>query len=476
MPYKTISELPATFDNLPDHAKKIAMNVINSALDNDATEESAFKQAWAAVKKSYKQDADGNWVALNEELQTININDVEILAVGTWNGKPSTKTYTRKSLDSIAKSFKELTSDKQLNYEPPIKLGHDDDQKLLQKDGYPSAGYVKAVKRVGDKLVANIKDVPKKIGDIVKARGYKTVSPEIYYDYEMGGNVYPLVLKAVSFLGGDIPAVKTIGDIIAQYEEEEKLSVVFYQMAEEKEIQHEESLDAKLNQVRDAFYSQKPEVDDDGAYLIREVYDDTIITDTPNGIYRMPYTVGEQGVIVFDFDKQVRVELTYTPVPETDKESENKKEERMLEELRELYGLTEDATEEQVLEVAKGIKIKADSAHVTLSEAEQVGRKVTDLETRLAERERDDIITKAINAGKLVPAQKKWAEEYALKDTKGFAAFIEAQPKVVSLAELGTSEEPAMELSATDRSVASQLGLAEENMAQERELETKEVR
>jgi len=578
MPY-TIDKPPDQIKGLPKHAQEIWISAFNSAYDQyDKDEAKAAATAWAAVKEAYKQGADGNWVKLeelahphgehicvcpdcgkevtvaenikcntqncpecgirmrakeigerrdmDENIETVDIDNVEVLAVGTWRGTPETKTYTKKDLDEVVKSFKELTGNKQLNYEPPVKLGHDAGQKLLQKDGYPAAGWIESLKRVGDKLVANIRDVPKKIGDIVKAGGYKKVSSEVYHDYEMGGKVYPLVLKAVSFLGGDIPAVKTLQDIIAQYgdNQEDQLDIVIYEMGEKsevsydelsagleewlskvedkikgrvgapafrtfaseikgrlkamlaKETQHEESLQAKIDQVRQAYYAQTASIANKESW-VRDIYDDAIIVDTPAGMFRLPFTMNGEGVIAFDFDKQVKVELTYTPVPETDNETENKKEELMLKELREMYGLPEDATEEQVLEAAKGIKIKADSAHSSLSEAEQVGKKVTDLETRLAERDRDEVITKAINAGKLVPAQREWAEEYALKDPQGFAAFVEAQPKVVSLGEIGTSEEAEVaELSGTDKSVASQLGLSDESMTEERKLEAKEVR
>jgi len=580
MPYPTLESLPDWVKKMPKHAQEIYQSTFNAALKQyDGDEEVAAKTAIAAVKKSYKQDKEGKWIKLeklahphgehicvcpdcgkevtvdedvkcntqdcpkcgvrmraketgekrdmDKNMETVDINNVEILAVGTWRGTPETKTYTKKDLDEVVKSFKELTGNKQLNYEPPVKLGHDAGQKLLQKDGYPAAGWIESLKRVGDKLVANIRDVPRKIGDIVKAGGYKKVSSEVYHDYEMGGKVYPLVLKAVSFLGGDIPAVKTLQDIIAQYgdNQEDQLDIVIYEMSEKsdvnfdelatgleewlskveekikgkvgapafrtfaseikgrlkamlaKETQHEESLQAKMDQVRQAYYAQTASIANKESW-VRDIYDDAIIVDTPAGMFRLPFTMNEEGVIAFDFDKQVKVELTYTPVPETDRKTENEKEELMLKELRELYGLPEDATDEQVLEAAKGIKIKADSAHSTLSEAEQVGKKVTELETKLAERDRDEIVAKAINEGKLVPAQKEWAEEYALKDPQGFAAFVEAQPRVVALGEVGTSEDnnEAIDLSGTDRSVASQLGLTEEVMTEERKLEAKEVR
>ena len=58
LPYRSISELPIQFDKLPTGAKEIAMNVVNSVLKGGGSEESAFKQAWGAVKQSYEKVGD----------------------------------------------------------------------------------------------------------------------------------------------------------------------------------------------------------------------------------------------------------------------------------------------------------------------------------------------------------------------------------------------------------------------------------
>lgn len=62
MPYRSIGELPTQFKGLPKRAREIAMNVINSALGRDASEESAFKQAWGTIKKSFRREGD-EWVS-----------------------------------------------------------------------------------------------------------------------------------------------------------------------------------------------------------------------------------------------------------------------------------------------------------------------------------------------------------------------------------------------------------------------------
>ena len=61
MPYDSINDLPPQFKNLPVGAKRIALRVINDVLARGGSEESAFKQAWSAIKKKYKKVGD-KWV------------------------------------------------------------------------------------------------------------------------------------------------------------------------------------------------------------------------------------------------------------------------------------------------------------------------------------------------------------------------------------------------------------------------------
>lgn len=72
MPYDTRSELPDPVrDNLPAHAQDIYKEAYNSAWeqyedpderrDDASREEVAHRVAWAAVKRDYHKDDDGNW-------------------------------------------------------------------------------------------------------------------------------------------------------------------------------------------------------------------------------------------------------------------------------------------------------------------------------------------------------------------------------------------------------------------------------
>jgi len=594
MPY-TIDNPPEQIAKLPKHAQEIWIAAFNSAYEQyDKNEAKAAAIAWGAVKKSYKQDTEGNWVKLNE-LETVDIENVEILAVGKWNGVPSTKEYTKKDLDEIVRSFKALSSDEKLNYEPPLKLGHDEHQKLLQKDGYPAAGWVKALKRIGNKLVASFGEVPKKIGDIIKAGGYKKVSSEIYHDYAMGDYKFPVVLKAVALLGGDIPAVKTIADIQAQYSQEDGVDVVIYEFGEqsvsleeilsdidswlekaevaihgkvgspairtylkevklklrnligkETKLAEELNLDRKLRLIYDAFYEMIQPITLGESYpYIREMHKDHIIMEKGNEHYKIPFSE-KDGEVVFDMENAVKVKLVYEPTKEKlmefkewdvayindlpdsafayirsggEKDEDGKtvpralrflpykniqgnvdlphlrnalarltqtsltiaeqakarkvlvaaaekagvgdyeKEERMEKELRELLK-TDETTD--ILEVVRKLVAEKEEKVVSLVEYEATEKKVTALETKLAERERDERVTKAINSGKITPAQKEWADKYAMSDPSGFDLFIEKQPVVVQLGEIGSSSNEAVGLTEAEISLGEKLGVSKE--------------
>ncbi len=72
MPYRTNAELPDSAKNvLPEHAQDIFRDAFNNAWDeyanpakrrgNASQEETAFRVAWAAVKKIYEKVGD-RWV------------------------------------------------------------------------------------------------------------------------------------------------------------------------------------------------------------------------------------------------------------------------------------------------------------------------------------------------------------------------------------------------------------------------------
>ena len=63
MPYSSNSDLPDSIKNhLPEHAQSIFRKAFNNALEQYGNEQQAFRVAWAAVKKEYRKDKQGQWV------------------------------------------------------------------------------------------------------------------------------------------------------------------------------------------------------------------------------------------------------------------------------------------------------------------------------------------------------------------------------------------------------------------------------
>lgn len=399
MPYKTIAELPETFNNLPDEAKRQALAVVNDLLDKKEPEASAIAQAWAAIKGSWEQDEDEKWVkkaAKMNELPTVDMPDQEILGIGTWPAHPKPIDITHDVMDSLISAFDEIKAGG-ANYEPPVKLGHDDGQKLLQADGYPAAGWVKSLRKNGDKLVAHFGQVPQRIAELINAGAYKKKSSEINANYSVGGKVYPWVLKAVSILGADIPADKSISDMVARYTEQTS-TYVFYEPL---------SPTAAIPAVEAA----------------KEILESSV-------------------------DK--------TTLEET--------EVAMEKELRTLLGLDEKG---DVLAAVTALKSKAEANTVALTEQESLKTKLAATETKLsevttkaqtattklAEIERDGRVSKALKAGKIVPAQKAWADQYALTDPAGFDAFVIAAAPVIDLTENGAEGGDPAEIQLTEEEI-----------------------
>jgi hypothetical protein len=142
-------------------------------------------------------------------LPTVDLAGVEILRPGEWNGRE----YTIADIDAMVAAFHALRG----VYAPPGKLGHNPEQRLLTADGLPAAGWVKNLYRRGDRLLADFARIPAKVAELIRAGGYRARSAEIWFNARFGDQVYPVVLKAVSWLGEDAPAVSGLADVVALY-------------------------------------------------------------------------------------------------------------------------------------------------------------------------------------------------------------------------------------------------------------------
>ena len=131
-------------------------------------------------------------------------------------GQVESKDYTEKDLGKIVANFEKLSK----THKPPlVVLGHGENQELLQQSGLPAAGWISALRLQGKRLLADFKEVPKMVVQAIKNGAYKFPSVEIYRNFVFGDVEHGPVLRRVALLGADIPRIKSLGDVVARYEE-----------------------------------------------------------------------------------------------------------------------------------------------------------------------------------------------------------------------------------------------------------------
>ena len=216
---KQYIQLMAAYDEDVAEGKTQAVSTEETGQEDTATQD-------------YAAAADGDD---DDDKSTYDVPGVEVMAVGTWNND----VYKQEDLDLVARNFSLLKA----QVKPPLVLGHGE-QKLLEASGLPAAGWVSKLRRVGNKLLADFSDVPRAVANIIKNKGYKRVSVEIYPNYQAPNGIrFGLTLARIALLGTDIPAIKTLKDVEALYSENSKNQTkeVVYMAAEKKEdILHEE--------------------------------------------------------------------------------------------------------------------------------------------------------------------------------------------------------------------------------------------
>lgn len=129
------------------------------------------------------------------------IRGVEIFRTGTFKGD----RYTTKDLDDMVAAFGRV------GFDPAVKVGHTNDS------SDPAFGFISAIRRVGDKLVADFRDVPESIYQQIKERRFDRISAEIGFNMDRGGTKFRRVLTAVALLGSAVPAVpglKPLRDVV----------------------------------------------------------------------------------------------------------------------------------------------------------------------------------------------------------------------------------------------------------------------
>lgn len=119
-------------------------------------------------------------------------------------------------------------------------------------------------------------------------------------------------------------------------------------------------------------------------------------------------------------------------------------------------GLSEKASKSEVVATVLALKQHANVVPVEEFKA---------MQKTIAEGKRDTLVSKAITEKKITPAQKEWAENYAMTDPKGFELFISKAPVVIDTTERGGGKGPDREGALDDAQmlINKQLGVTEES-------------
>lgn len=187
------------------------------AFTNRFMNDEAMKKAYANIDQRMAV-AHKQYMACQEAESFEEISNREIFKTGTYYGRK----YTEDTLDLIAKNTNELIAAGK--HRAPSKLGHDDSQTFAKINGLPAVGWVSRVFRKGASLFADFVDVPAIVADAINKKLYNSVSAEIYLDEhskkEFG--VKGPVLRAVAWLGADIPKVKGMTPLAALMDDQEE--------------------------------------------------------------------------------------------------------------------------------------------------------------------------------------------------------------------------------------------------------------
>lgn len=118
---------------------------------------------------------------------------IRIARTGTWTDSHGTpRTFTGADLDALVASYDPAME------EAPLVLGHPETDS-------PAYGWVRALRRTGEYLYAQLAHVPAQLRDAVRDRAYRYVSMALSPDGKR--------LRHVGLLGGVPPAIKGLGPV-----------------------------------------------------------------------------------------------------------------------------------------------------------------------------------------------------------------------------------------------------------------------
>ncbi len=371
---------------------------------------------------------------------------VEIARTGTFEAQTGRVTFTTKDFDEAEKAYNALKE----NHRAVIKLGHDEHQQLLQEDGLPNAGFLENIRRQGQKLLADLTDVPEVVAGMVQAGRYNARSIEAMRNFEVDGTKWPFVITGLALLGADLPAISSLEDVAAVYASqglevpEDAVVVIMAQGGQEDAESLIEELKELLKRAEGLIYRRG------GAPKFRALE---------------KAAIDELKAISKSKKKEVNMELT---------------------KLIEVLGLDEDTTEEAVLASLTEMKAKTDLAVAQLNDGKpedvaqlksdlaEAQKRIVALEGESATEKARREVDAAITARKFTPASRDTLIKMATGNPVEFGELVTATPDnaVLASAEVGRDtdgdEIGELEPTKTEMESAVKLGLTREELIEQK--------
>lgn len=130
---------------------------------------------------------------------------VEVFRPGKWNGKYFGPEVVDQLIEAYEANKEEL--------KVPVRVG--------SHDGIaPAGGWVTGLRKQGERLMAELSDVPKVVGEAINRRLFKQVSIGTWRNHkDTQGRTWPRVMDHIAILGGRLPAVRGLEDLPALFDE-----------------------------------------------------------------------------------------------------------------------------------------------------------------------------------------------------------------------------------------------------------------
>lgn len=317
-------------------------------------------------------------ILLNSEIAADNIPDmIQICPLGEWTEHPSGPfKVTQEDILKIIENAKQRVNDIVIDYE----------HQTLKDTEAPAAAWVKElINRGEDGLWARVDWTPR-ARKYLENREYKYLSPVLLaIGQDDDGWNRPSVLHSAAltnkpFIDGMTPIVNKYFEF--KEADDKMLEKLIKILALKKDATEKEVIEAikNLNGGREKIVKALDLKDD--------VSDEAIIT-----------ALKDKTAILEDKQGKISTRIVNA------------------------LGLDEGSDESTVVATIHALKQKTVSG-IDVEEFNKLKKKV-------AEKDRDELVQIAMKQGKITPAQKDWAEQYALEDPKGFKAFVSKAPVVV---------------------------------------------